>query len=41
MPGPLLKSSNPGETNQSETGSPELLSGKLDNQNAKQLLIEK
>lgn len=41
IPGSPLKSPNPRKTNLSETGPPELLSGKPDNQNAKQPLIEK
>lgn len=40
-PGLILKSSNPRKTNLSETGPLELLSEELDNQNAKQPLIEK
>lgn len=41
MPGHFLKSLNPKKTNLIEAGPPDLRSGKLDNQNAKQPLIEK
>lgn len=40
-PGHFLKGPNPTKTNLIEAGLPDLLSGKLDNQNAKQPLIEK